>query len=387
MADMVKDTKNEEKDISPAATRAPFRALFIAALIVLAALAAVCGWLIFRQRALLDREGELDRQTVLLEQETDRLKQDLSRLEQELAGWRSDYEQQQQKLAEQQTRLEQQQTRLEEQQTQLAGQQALLEEQQLQLDRAQETIDNLSHYPPAPPDGEVPKYTSLYPDFYAPVWTGEKVTGGRVCYLTFDDGPSANTDRILEILDEYDVKATFFVIGSNATSTVSQERLRKIVAAGHTIGMHSWTHAYGTVYASVESFLKEFNQLYEWIYQVTGVHPTVFRFPGGSINGYNRGVYQEIIAEMTRRGFVYYDWNESAGDATATPRAAELIAQDCLKGIGRSLAVVLCHDNSARTTTVDALPTVIEGYLAAGYTFSALHPGVTPVTFGYPKIT
>ena len=117
------------------------------------------------------------------------------------------------------------------------------------------------------------------------------------------------------------------------------------------------------------------------------MYPSIFRFPGGSINNYDRGVYQEIIAEMTRRGFVYYDWNASAQDATKKPRAASAIAADCLKGIGRDLVVVLAHDSAARTTTVDALPAVIEGYQAAGYTFSALHPGVKPVTMGYPKIS
>ena len=363
MANMVKEPKSSEKRVSAALSRTPFPALFIAAVIAAATLAAVCGWLFFRQRALLDREGELGRQT--------------AQLEQDLAGARSDCERQQGELSEQQTRLAELQARLEEQQTQL-------EERQAQLDRAQETIDHLSHYPPDPPDGEVPEYTSLYPDFYAPQWTGETVTGGRVCYLTFDDGPSANTDRILEILDEYGIKATFFVIGK--TGPVDKERMQKIVNAGHTIGMHSWSHAYGTVYSSVKGFLEEFNKLYEWIYEVTGVHPSVFRFPGGSINGYNRGVYQEVIAEMTRRGFVYYDWNESAGDATSTPRDASLIAEDCLKGIGRGLVVVLCHDNAARTTTVDALPTVIEGYQAAGYTFAALNPGVKQIILGYPKI-
>lgn len=369
---MAKRPRNKGKSTTPAPPRTPFRALFIAALVSAAALAAVCGWLIFRHRTLLDRESELDQQKLRLEQETDRLGR-------ELEDRRLDCERQQEELEEQQTRLEQQQARLQEQQTQL-------EEQQAQLAQAQDTIDFLSHYPPDPPDGKVPGYTALYPDFYVPRWTGERVAGGRVCCLTFDDGPSDNTDRILEILDQYGVKATFFVVGTSASSAAGQERLRQIAAAGHAIGMHSWSHSYGTVYASVESFLEEFNKLYEWIYQATGVYPTVFRFPGGSINGYNRGVYQEIIAEMTRRGFVYYDWNASAQDATVTPRDADLIAGDCLLGIGRDLAVVLAHDSAARTTTVEALPAVIEGYQAAGYTFAALHPGVMPVTFGYPKI-
>ena len=277
MANMVKEPKQKEKYTSSAPSRALFPVLFAVALIAAAALAVVCGWLFSRQQALLDREDELDRQT--------------AQLTQELAGARSDCERQQGELEDQQARLEQQQSRIEEQQAQI-------EEQQAQLEQAQDTIEQLSHYPPDPPDGEVPEYTALYPDFYAPRWDGETVTGGKVCFLTFDDGPSANTDKILEILDQYGVKATFFVVGTSTTSTVNQQRLRKIVNAGHTIGMHSWSHTYNKIYSSVDGFLEEFNRLYEWIYEVTGVHPTVFRFPGGSINGYDRDTYQEIIAEM-----------------------------------------------------------------------------------------
>lgn len=253
-----------------------------------------------------------------------------------------------------------------------------------ELAQAQDIIDLLEEYSLAAPDGAVPEYTTLFPDLYAPEWTGETVTGGRVCCLTFDDGPSANTDRVLEVLDRYGVKATFFVVGK--TGAADQERMRKIVAGGHTIAMHSWSHDYKKVYASVETFLEEYDQLYHWIHEVTGVYPSVFRFPGGSINGYDRGVYQEIIAEMTRRGFVYFDWNASAQDATVHPRPASDIAADCLRGVGRDLVVVLSHDSAARGTTVDALPAIIKGYQAAGYTFSPLHPGVTPVTMGYPNI-
>ena len=352
---MAKRPRKKAKHAAPGAARTvrtarpPSRLLLIAALAVAAALAAVCGGLILRQQTLLDREGELDRQA-------DRLERELSQLERELADSRRGYEKE-------------------------------LEERQALLDEARDTIDLLSRYSLASPDGDVPEYTAMFPDFYAPEWDGGTVSGGKVCCLTFDDGPSANTDRILEILDRYGVKATFFVVGNSAASAVNQERMRKIGAAGHTIAMHSWSHNYGKVYASVESFLEEFYRLYQWIYEVTGVHPTVFRFPGGSINSYDRGVYQEIIAEMTRRGFVYYDWNASAQDATVTPRAASAIAADCLRGIGRDLVVVLAHDSAARSTTADALPAVIEGYQAAGYTFSALNPGVRPVTMGYPKVS
>ena len=261
-----------------------------------------------------------------------------------------------------------------------------LAQRETELAQARDTIGLLEDYSLAAPDGTVPEYTQLYPDFYAAPWEGETVSGGKVCCLTFDDGPSANTGRVLDILERYGVKATFFVVGSGKTGPADQERMRAIVDAGHTIAMHSWSHDYKTVYASVEAFLDEFSALYQWIYEATGVYPQLYRFPGGSINGYNRGVYQEIIAEMTRRGFVYFDWNASAQDATPAPRPAWDIAADCLKGVGRDLVVVLAHDSAARGTTVDALPAVIEGYQNAGYTFRALHPGVAPVTFGYPKI-
>ena len=252
---------------------------------------------------------------------------------------------------------------------------------QIALDAARDTIARMEEYSLLAPDGTPPAYTQLYPELYAPAWDGERMEQEKTVCLTFDDGPSANTDQILDILDRYRVKATFFVVGR--TGEADQQRLRDIVAAGHTLGVHSWSHDYRKIYASVEAYLEDFNQLYQWIREVTGVCPRVFRFPGGSINSYNAGIYQEIIAEMTRRGFVYFDWNVSAQDATVTPRPAADSAADCLKGVGYNLAVVLSHDSAARCTTVQALPAVIEGYRDAGYTFLPLNPGITPIIMGY----
>ena len=331
---------------APATARSAFKPLFFTALLLAAALAGACGWLVSQRQGSLEREGALS-----------------------------------QRLAQLETRLAQQEALAQERETELAEELARQEEA---LAQARDTIELLEEYSVALPDGTLPEYTQLYPDFYAPEWTGATVSGGKVCCLTFDDGPSQNTDRVLAILDRYEIKGTFFVVGSSGAA--SQQRMRDIVAAGHTLAMHSWSHDYKKVYASVEAFLDEFYRLYQYIYEVTGVYPSVYRFPGGSINGYNRGVYQEIIAEMTRRGFVYYDWNASAQDATVRSRPAADIAADCLRGIGRELVVVLCHDSAARGTTVDALPAVIQGYQNAGYTFSALHPGVEQVTMGYPKI-
>lgn len=333
-----------EKAVNSTPARGVPRPLFLAVAVLAVALAAVCAWLAFCSWDAARHGSRLQ-----------------SQLDQELAT---------------STTLREE---LEQAETGLAAAQG-------ELAQARDTIELLKEYSMAAPDGTVPEYTRLCPDLYAPEWTGEAVTGGRVCCLTFDDGPSANTDRVLEILDRYGIQATFFVVGASAATPAGQERMKKIAAAGHAIGMHSWSHDYKTIYSSVDAFLADFDRLYRYIYEVTGVRPSVYRFPGGSLNGYDRGVYQEIVAEMARRGFVYYDWNASAQDATAVPRPAWEIAADCLRGVGRELVVVLCHDSAARGTTVDALPAVIEGYQNAGYTFSSLHPGVEQVTFGYPKI-
>ncbi|MBD5098971.1 MAG: polysaccharide deacetylase family protein [Clostridiales bacterium] len=340
--DTVPSTSDTQRGAPPA--RTIFKPLFFAALALAAVLGGVAAF-------LYASSVERERDAAMLNAGQDLMRQQLEQAQSDLAAARDELAQRDEELA-----------------------------------QARDTIDFLAEYSVAEPDGTVPEYTQLYPDFYAPEWTGETVTGGKVCCLTFDDGPSANTDRVLDTLNRYGIKGTFFIVGSTSTGAASQQRMRDIVAGGHTLAMHSWSHDYKKVYASVEAFLDEFYRLYQWIYEVTGVYPSVYRFPGGSINGYDRGVYQEIIAEMTRRGFVYFDWNASAQDATATPRPAASIAADCLRGIGRDLVVVLTHDSAARGTTVDALPAVIEGYQAAGYTFSALHPGVTPVTMGYPKI-
>lgn len=229
---------------------------------------------------------------------------------------------------------------------------------------------------------DTPSYTQLYPDLYAPEVTRGAEDIKKSVYLTFDDGPSQRTDEILKILEEYGVKATFFVVGSSDETGL--ERLRAITRAGHTLAIHSYTHDYQKIYASVEDYLADFYQMYCQIVEATGVAPRIFRFPGGSINGYNGNVYQEIIAEMTRRGFVYFDWNVSNGDAAGTkPQKTELLVENALKGTSARRAIVLMHDSAAKTTTVEALPAIIEGYQTAGFTFRPLTAETRSVTFGY----
>lgn len=233
---------------------------------------------------------------------------------------------------------------------------------------------------PAP---ERPAYQDLYPDLYAQPAERNSVDVEKVVYLSFDDGPSERTAELLEILECYGVKATFFVTGKR--SGTSMQRLRNIAEAGHTIGVHSYTHDYDTIYSSVEAYLEDFAQEYYVIQEATGTAPQIFRFPGGSVNAYNGHIYQEIIGEMTRRGFVYFDWNRQIGDAVRGSTSPQKLVDNALERASSMRRIfLLAHDNTRLTNVVEALPKIIEGYQAEGFSFAALTPEVKPVVYDYP---
>lgn len=230
--------------------------------------------------------------------------------------------------------------------------------------------------------GTPPAYQQLYPDFYAPQTLSLTERAEDTIYLTFDDGPSPRTPEVLEILREKGIKATFFVVGQNDEQSL--QWMRDIVADGHTLGMHSYSHRYDDIYSSVESYLEDMYKLFTQIKEATGVTPTVFRFPGGSINAYNTAVNQEIISEMLRRGFVPYDWNVSSEDAaTRAPSAEAIVATVTAQAQKISRGVVLMHDSDYKYTTVAALPTLIDRLAEQGFTFDAIQPNMQPVLFDY----
>ena len=248
--------------------------------------------------------------------------------------------------------------------------------------RASPTPSPTPEAPPTP-GAEHPDYMDLYPELMIHPERWGSVGEEKTVYLTFDDGPSARTAEILDILQRYGVKATFFTVGQ--TDEAAAGLFKRIAAEGHCLGVHSFSHDYRTIYSSVEAFLTDFKAQYDWIVQTTGVHPQIFRFPGGSINSYSGGLYQELVAEMTRRGFAYFDWNVSGGDATGQATAAS-VAAGATRGMDSlRRAVVLLHDSAPRTYTVAALPAIIEAYQAAGFTFRTLSPQVRAVTFSYPN--
>lgn len=189
----------------------------------------------------------------------------------------------------------------------------------------------------------------------------------RKVYLTFDDGPSSNTDNILDILDTYGVKATFFVTGKEGAK--AEASYRRIAEEGHTLGMHSYTHDYSVIYASEEAFMEDMEKLQHYLYDVTGVQSTYIRFPGGSSNKVSDVDMRLLITDVHEAGMEYFDWNVSSQDASSKPLTKEEILDNCLNSIERfPNCIILMHDAGSKDSTVEALPELIEHIQAMEHT-------------------
>ena len=182
-------------------------------------------------------------------------------------------------------------------------------------------------------------------------------------YLTFDDGPSIYTNDILDILDSYNVKATFFVVGKEETN--AEEALQRIVDEGHTLGMHSYSHKYKELYESMDSFTQDFARIRDYIYQATGEESVCYRFPGGSSNTVSEIDMHDFIDYLDSQGVEYYDWNVSSGDGGSMKLSTDTLLENCTKDIDtRDTSIILLHDSTEKPTTVEALPDIIENILA-----------------------
>lgn len=178
-------------------------------------------------------------------------------------------------------------------------------------------------------------------------------------YLTFDDGPSSNTDRILDILAEYDVKATFFVVGKEEEEY--QALYKRIVEEGHTLAMHSYSHKYDEIYQSVDSYAQDLRKLQEFLYDTTGVWCRFCRFPGGSSNTVSMVDMYDLIDYLDEQDITYFDWNVSSGDASNSYISPEMILRNCMATLPQyQESIILMHDASNKNTTVQALPDLIE---------------------------
>lgn len=220
------------------------------------------------------------------------------------------------------------------------------------------------------------------PDFWLPSPEKPEQPIEKTAYLTFDDGPSHVTMSILDTLDQYGIKATFFVVSRRGDHEL--DVLREAAARGHSIGMHSGTHDPEEMYASTESYLTDMYDNFNYVYETTGVKPQIFRFVGGSRSKYNTHAPAEIIQAMTARGFSYFDWNSSADDAMAPHPNASRIVSNVMRTADQHQLIVLAHDSGARTQTAEALPRLIEELKARGYEFDKLDASVEPVRFSLP---
>ncbi len=203
---------------------------------------------------------------------------------------------------------------------------------------------------------------------------------GRIrVYLTFDDGPSMNTEDILDILKKHNIKATFFVNGPASENPDLEPMYKRIVDEGNAIGMHSYSHKYNEIYASREAFETDLDKIHSLIYNETGIDTKLYRFPGGSGNTVSR-LPMEVFAEVLHdRGYEYYDWNIYPGDRTGKSYPKEEIVSGILGNIDEyRSAIILLHDSDNHDSTVEALPEVVEGLLERDVEFCVIDD-TTPV--------
>ena len=194
----------------------------------------------------------------------------------------------------------------------------------------------------------------------------------KIVYLTFDDGPSENTGKILDILKEYNVKATFFVTGNNQKYNNLMKRAHD---EGHTVGLHTYSHNYKEVYASEDAYFKDLQKISDLVEQVTGEKSYVIRFPGGSSNTvsaeYSKGLMTILTKKVQEKGYQYFDWNCDSTDASGNNVPVDKLIKNATSCSSQHINILM-HDTDAKDTTVEALPKIIEHYRAAGYTFKGI---------------
>ena len=224
-----------------------------------------------------------------------------------------------------------------------------------------------------------PSYTKLFPDLYVGAPKKNEISDKTV-YLTFDDGPAENTWSILSILRKHNVKATFFMCAVETEQDIAI--VKQCIADGHTVGIHSASHDYETIYKDVDSFLLDMKKTSDGIYNATGVKPDIMRFAGGSVNEYNKDISKELCAEVERRGYTYFDWNVSGQDASLNATWTS-VYNNILNGVGeRNNAIVLLHN---RDVSVYVTEDIIIALKNRGYSFDKLTNETTPSQFTIPQ--
>lgn len=207
----------------------------------------------------------------------------------------------------------------------------------------------------------------------------------KVAYLTFDDGPSINTIKILDILDEYQVKATFFVIGNE--EDYAKKSYQEMIKRGHTLALHSYSHNYNVIYRSKNDFFKDLKRLELLLGDTYGTKTNVVRIPGGSGNKLfyqhsTKPIIQDILEGLTSSGYVYVDWNVDSKDGISPNTSAYAITRNVLThSRNYKQAIILLHDINDMKNTVQALPAIIQGLKKDGYTFDVISESAPKIQF------
>lgn len=204
--------------------------------------------------------------------------------------------------------------------------------------------------------------------------------GNKVVYLTFDDGPSKYTSRLLDILDKYGVKATFFV--TNQFSAY-QNMIGETHRRGHTIALHTYSHQYSNLYKNETAYYNDLSLIHNVVVQQTGVAPTIVRFPGGTSNTvskkYCSGIMTSLSQSLSYHGYLYCDWNVSSGDAGGTTSTNQ-VATNVINGIKKhNVSIVLQHD--IYSYSVEAVEQILFWGIQNGYTFLPMSDTTPMVQF------
>lgn len=192
--------------------------------------------------------------------------------------------------------------------------------------------------------------------------------GYKVVYLTFDDGPTyVISNNILDVLSEYDVKATFFIVGKEIDG--KEKILKRIYNEGHGIGVHTYSHNNKLIYKSEDSFVAENILAAQKVEEVTGYYPNIVRFPGGSCFK----LTESLLEKLHNNNFRVFDWNVCLEDGVDSELNKNTLYKNSLKIKGdRSTVIILMHCNFNNRNTVKALPMIIEKYKSEGYAFEPI---------------
>lgn len=210
----------------------------------------------------------------------------------------------------------------------------------------------------------------------------QKPNNDKVIYLTFDDGPSNSiTPYILDILNEENVKATFFVINH---SDELNYLIKREYDEGHTVALHSYSHNYGEIYTSVDAYFYDLEAINNKVESIIGEKVNIIRFPGGSSNTvskFNPGIMTTLVSEVNNRGYIYFDWNVSSGDAGGS-LTKEDVYNSVINDLNDRNNIILMHDFEGNNKTLDALRDIIRYAKNNGYSFDRITDATPKIRHG-----